>query len=175
MCSCHHQCYRHTVILIYTVLHTDSGAAQAVVTKADGERDRALLSSWLQGVLPWRQRWTLWRHSSQQLAVDLPADFLCHALSNLDKRQRQKLKSQPWERVSHQLICSSRLCYKLIPQFFTLLSCWETLQELQWLLMGKLLHTLNICCQRFLLPWAQTLEFSVFSSTAHSLRVMLIL
>lgn len=38
MCSFHHQCYRHTVILIYTVLHTDSGAAQAVVTKAEGER-----------------------------------------------------------------------------------------------------------------------------------------
>lgn len=43
MCSFHHQCRRHTVLHSYTVLQTDSVAAQAVVSKAGGERGGALL------------------------------------------------------------------------------------------------------------------------------------
>lgn len=36
------QCYRHIVFLSYSVLQTDSGVAQAVVTKAGGEREAVL-------------------------------------------------------------------------------------------------------------------------------------
>lgn len=64
-CTFHHQCYRHTVLLSYTVLQTDSVAAQAVVTKDEGERGGALLLPRLQVLLPSGQ-WRLpWRHGSQ--------------------------------------------------------------------------------------------------------------
>lgn len=103
MCSFHHQCYRHTVLLSYTVLQTDSVAAQAVATKAKGERGCVLQSPWLQGVLPRGQRWSPWWQRSQKLTVDLPSDLLYHALTNLLYELLQVLHSdssccshQPW-------------------------------------------------------------------------------
>lgn len=86
LCSFHGQRYRHTVILIYTVfLHAGSAAAaaaQAVVTKAEGWKP----SSGLQGLLPRGQQWLALRHRGQKLAVDLLADLLRHALSDLEHK-----------------------------------------------------------------------------------------
>lgn len=78
-----------TVLLSYTVLQTDSVAARAVVTKAEGERgERPGLLPRLQGGLTCRQRRASRRHGGQKLAVNLPSDLLGHALSDLGKRHR---------------------------------------------------------------------------------------
>lgn len=59
------------------------------------KRGHAPLLSWLQGALPWGQRWLPWWHSSQQLVVYFPSDFLRHALPNLENnRDRTELLKQ---------------------------------------------------------------------------------